>query len=106
MPWWALACVGVFGGAVLVSCALLAVVAARMTRGLQRVKAVATPIDELVTSVEALESRLAGVEAGRERLERRLATLHRSRARLSVLQWALGDTLGFVARVRGAVPRK
>jgi uncharacterized membrane-anchored protein YhcB (DUF1043 family) len=91
VPWWTWIALGFFG-VVLVATIVVGFVGVRRLRSAQAsAEAMMLAFEELADKAEQLEERAASVEERRARVEEHFARLARSRERLGVLTWALGD---------------
>ena len=107
MPWWTLLSLLVLAAVLVVGVVVAAVLVLRTLRALGRVEGSMTAASAgLLVRMDRMRELLDGVEERRARVDHHLAAVAESQRRLSVLTWALADTQSFVARARGAVPRK
>jgi predicted RNase H-like nuclease (RuvC/YqgF family) len=106
MPWWTWLALGFFALA-LVATGIFAVYALGKVRRAQALAAgLQARVDDLASTAERIERRLAHAQARAEELERERARLEGSLERLSVLTWALSDARKSVTRLRRSYLRK
>jgi TolA-binding protein len=107
VPWWTWVCLALFLAVGVLSAAVGAVLALRTFRAVRAVQAnLLDAVERLARDADALAARAEQMGGRVEELERHFEDVRRSAAKLGVLQWALGDSLGAVTRLRRAVPRK
>jgi hypothetical protein len=91
VPWWTWIAIGFFV-VVLVATIVVGFVGVRQLRSAQAsAEAMLLAFEGLTAKAEQLEERAASVEEKRAHVEEHFARLARSRERLGVLTWALGD---------------
>jgi hypothetical protein len=106
VPTWVWIPIGLFLLGVTGVSAALVVYAIRALRGLRAAgRSLTAALEELTRRSAELERRAGALSERVERLQAARARLRASLDRLEVLNWALGDTRGLLARLRG-VSRK
>ena len=107
VPWWTLVSLAVFGAVFVLATVVIAVAVARTLRAVQDVRqTLGGELGALAVAAEDVQERIELVAERRALVASRLASLERSKRKLDVLVWALRDVRSFVARARGAIPRK
>ena len=107
MPWWTWVSVGVFAFSAMAGTAAVVVLVLRAVRSLRAFGSTAgTTLERLTAATEELQRRSEALSGQSVELDQSMARLKTSLAKLSVLVWALRDALGFVGRLRAAVPSK
>jgi hypothetical protein len=99
--------VAFFGLVFVVTLAGLAVLALRGWRQVKEVKSgLLASVEELTSSLSAVERRLGAIEARTGELQERIESLSIALARARVLLGAAREVGDVVGRVRGVVPKK
>jgi hypothetical protein len=107
VPWWTLVSLAVFGAVFVLATVVIAVAVARTLRAVRDVRqTLGGELGALAVAAEDVQERIELVAERRALVASRLASLERSKRKLDVLVWALRDVRSFVARARGAIPRK
>jgi len=107
VPWWTIACCGLFG--LLVLCASVAALVAtiRLLGSLGRLGSALEAVTlEIERRTRALSARGETTAAGLEELNEAVARLAASRERLGILVWALEDVRRLVTAYRLLSPTK